>query len=115
MPTEEPQQGERPKKKTKTRTAYVDENTAKALRKVTDLVRLAHDNTNEDEARTAALTAVKLMAEHKLCVIPESEVERLRRLITDMAEARKVSGDEKMKQLGIGFVAGMVLSKSKLF
>lgn len=113
MPTEEPQ-GERPKKKTKTRP-YVDENTAKALRKVTDLVRLAHDNSNEDEARTAALTAVKLMAEHKLCVIPETEVERLRRLITDMQEARKVSGEEKMKQLGLGFVAGMMLSKSKLF
>lgn len=115
MPTEEPQPEPRTKKKTKTKQPYVDEATAKALRKVTDLVRLAHDNSNEDEARSAALTAVKLMAEHRLCVIPESEVERLRRLITNMQESRKVSGEEKLKQLGLGFVAGMMLSKGKFF
>ena len=114
MPTEQQQEAPRAKK-TKTRNAYVDEATAKALRKVTDLVALAHNTETEDEARSAALTAVKLMAEHRLCVIPETEVERLRRLITNMQEAKKVSGDEKMKQLGIGFVAGMMLSKGKFF
>ena len=114
MPTEEQaREEERPRrKKTKVR---VDEETVKALRKVTDLVRLAHANENEEEARNAALTAVNLMHEHSLCVIPASEVERLRKMISDMQRSREVSGGERMKQMGIGFVAGMLLSKGKLF
>lgn len=41
---------------------------AKAIERITKLIRLAAHNPNEEEARSAALLACKLMTEHKVQV-----------------------------------------------
>jgi hypothetical protein len=87
---------------------------AKVLEKVHNLVKLAADGDTE-ESRTAAVAATKLMKEHKLVLIPQSEIDRVQKVIEGhQALARQYQAEATQKMV-IGGVVGLLLSKQLKF
>lgn len=83
------------------------------LKRVSDLVRLAQDGETE-EARTAAMQATRLMREHKLFIVPESEIQRIRTVIGDATALAEQHEREGTQKLLIGAVLGALVGR-KLF
>lgn len=82
------------------------------LDKVGKLVSLAQSD-NEDEARNAALLATRLMKEHKLVLVPQSEIDRIKKVVGDSeALARKYEGEANQKMM-IGALAGFLVAGMK--
>jgi Protein of unknown function (DUF2786) len=82
------------------------------LEKVGKLVALAQSD-NEEEARTAAMQATRLMKEHKLVVVPLSEIERIQKVVGEAnALAKKYEGEGTKKML-LGAMAGYMLANTK--
>jgi hypothetical protein len=77
------------------------------VEKVQKLVALATSD-NEEEARTAAVQAARLMSEHKLVVVPKEDVERAQAFV---AGVQKRAKEEKMSNMALGAVLGVFLSK----
>lgn len=86
----------------------------KVLEKVHNLVKLAASGDNE-EARTAAVQATRLMKEHELVLVPKSEIDRVQKMIDGaQALAREHKADTSQKMLLAG-IAGVLLSKQLKF
>jgi hypothetical protein len=84
--------------------------------KVEQLVQLATRNDNENEAAAAAMTAVKLMSEHRLTVIPQDDLEAAQRVINGAQELVKKAEEKANGKLVMGVIAGMLLGgRTKLF
>lgn len=80
------------------------------LKRVGDLVKLAQSD-NEEEARNAAMQATRLMKEHQLVLVPQSELERVQKVIGDVrALAAKHEADGQQKLI-MGTLLGFVVSK----
>lgn len=75
------------------------------LKKVQDLIKLSQSD-NEDEARTAAMQATRLMAQHQLVLVPQSELDRVNGAIKDMQAQMQSAKDESTKRMLIGAVLG---------
>jgi hypothetical protein len=83
------------------------------LQTVQKLVKLAQSE-NEEEARTAALTATRLMQEHRLVLVPQDELERVNRVIGEARElAEKYKGDKTQNML-VGALCGFMAAKQGL-
>lgn len=80
---------------------------AKATQRVTELVALAQQD-NENEARTAAMAAVRLMAKHELVVIPKGQLEEVQAVVEKAKKLAKRAKDEKTKNLVVGALLGSV-------
>jgi len=84
------------------------------LKKVGDLIKLSHSD-NEEEARSAAMQATRMMQEHKLVLVPQSELERVQRVIGEVRTlAKKHEGEGQQKML-MGALLGFVAAKNGLF
>jgi ElaB/YqjD/DUF883 family membrane-anchored ribosome-binding protein len=86
--------------------------------KVTKLMALAQseeDGEMTEEATNAAVKAVQLMNKHELVVVLRSDVERAKAFVegAQTLVQNKVK-QESFKNMGIGFVVGMFLSKGGL-
>lgn len=82
------------------------------LDRVGKLVALAQSD-NEEEARTAAMTATRLMKEHKLVVIPQSEIDRIKTVIGEANQlAARYQGEANQKMM-IGALAGFMFAGMK--
>lgn len=82
--------------------------TEEVLAKVASLVRLAQ-GTDEEEARTAAMQATRMMKEYRLVLIPEAEIERVKKVVGEaqsLARQHEAAGTQKMV---IGAVVGALL------
>jgi len=79
------------------------------LKRVGDLIALTN-NPNEEEARTAAVKATALMREHRLVLVPESEIERVKTVIGEaqaLAAKHQQEGNQRMMLAGLaGFFLG---------
>lgn len=75
------------------------------LKKVQDLIKLSQSD-NEDEARTAAMQATRLMAQHQLVLVPQSELDRVNSAVRDLQEKVTKAKDDHTKQLLIGAALG---------
>jgi hypothetical protein len=83
------------------------------LDKVGKLVALAQSD-NEEEARTAAMQATRLMKEHRLVVMPLSELERVQKSIGEAtALAAKHQKDATQKMM-LGALAGYMFGNKGL-
>jgi hypothetical protein len=83
------------------------------LEKVGKLVALAQSD-NEEEARTAAMQATRLMREHKLVVVPLAEIERIKVMVGEAnALAKKYEGEGTRKMM-LGALAGYMLAGNKM-
>lgn len=84
--------------------------------KVQQLVALATDNDNENEATNAALAAVRLMSEHELTVLPKKDLERAQQVINGAADLVRKAEEKANGKLVVGVIAGMLLGgRTKLF
>jgi hypothetical protein len=81
------------------------------LEKVGKLIKLAQSD-NEEEARTAAMTATRLMQEHKLVVVPIDELERVQKLIGESQALAKRITDEGNNKLLMGLALGFLGAKN---
>jgi hypothetical protein len=85
--------------------------TAEILDKVGKLVTLANSDANEEEARTAGMLALRLMKEHKLVLVPQSEIDRIKKVIGEsQALVRKYEGETNQKMI-LGALAGFLVAK----
>lgn len=75
------------------------------LKKVHDLIKLSQSD-NEDEARTAAMQATRLMAQHQLVLVPQSELDRVNEAVRDMQRKMDEAKDDGTKRMLIGAVLG---------
>jgi Protein of unknown function (DUF2786) len=88
--------------------------TSDVLQKVGALIKLSKSD-NEEEARTAAMQATRLMAEHKLVLVPQAELERVQKVIGEsVALAKKYESEGRNKML-LGAALGFAASKQGLF
>lgn len=83
------------------------------LKKVGALIKLAQSD-NEEEARTAAMQATRLMAENKLVLVPQSEIDRIQKSIGEMKMMQAKSESEAQQKMLIGALLGWVVSKQGL-
>ncbi|MDE3097027.1 MAG: DUF2786 domain-containing protein [Chloroflexota bacterium] len=91
-----------------TTTETAPKATQEVLAKVSSLVRLAQSD-NEEEARTAAMQATRMMKEYRLVLIPEAEIERVKTVVGEaqaLAKQHEAAGTQKMM---IGAVVGVLL------
>jgi Protein of unknown function (DUF2786) len=85
--------------------------TAEILDKVGKLVSLANSEGNEEEARTAGMLALRLMKENKLVLVPQSEIDRIKKVIGEsQALVKKYEGDANQKMM-LGALAGFLFAK----
>jgi len=83
------------------------------LKKVGDLIKLSQSD-NEEEARTAAMQATRMMKEHHLVLVPQAELERVQKVVGDVrALAKKYEGESQQKML-MGALLGFVAAKNGL-
>lgn len=88
------------------------EESTKIVERVQKLVSLAADGDTDEgteEERTAAIKAVKLMAEHKLSVVPESEMQRAQKIIGEAKEIVQRIRAEGQNKMLLGAALGYFL------
>ena len=78
---------------------------APIVEKVEKLVNLALDEDTE-EARTAAMKAIKLIDEHKLTFITPEQLESARKAIEGARELAKRGSEERMQNILLGAALG---------
>ncbi len=82
-----------------------------ATRSVTEqlqkLVALAQQE-NQNEARNAAIAAVRLMAKHEIVVMPRAEFEKVTALMEAAKKARARAKSERTKNMVVGALLGHV-------
>lgn len=84
----------------------------KLLDTVGKLIRLANDkDEGSEEARTAAMTVTKMVKENDLVIIPRSELERIKTVISGAHALAKRHKDEAQKQMLMAGIAGLMASK----
>lgn len=86
---------------------------ADVLEKVAKLIALT-ENDSEEEARTSALTAARLIRENDLTVVSKSDLEEIKKATEDAkrALARAERAEKKGQQnMIIGALAGAFLAK----
>lgn len=84
--------------------------------KVQQLVSLATQNDNENEAAAAAMRAVELMAKYDLTVLPRQDLEAAQQVINGARELVRKAEEKANGKLVMGVIAGMLLGgRSKLF
>jgi|SRR5579872_2511097 len=81
----------------------------KVLERVQHLVQLAVQNTEEQEARSAAMQAAQLMTEHDLVCVPRSQLEAAQKVVSGAQQLVKKAKQEKWTNMGIGLILGQVL------
>jgi phosphoserine phosphatase len=85
------------------------------VEKVQKLVALASDGDEDsEEARTAALQAVRLMKEHNLAVIDEDALNKAMKLVEGARDLAKNAKAEGQKQILIGAALGYVFGGGKM-
>lgn len=85
------------------------ESSRDALEKVQKLIRLATSD-NEEEARSAAIQATRLMKEHELVLVPRSEIERIEKVIGEAQSLAASSKQESMQKMMLGALAGYLFA-----
>jgi hypothetical protein len=84
----------------------------KTVDRVQDLVRLAADEaTSDNEARTAALTAVRLMQEEGLTVVSAADLEDVRHRIGQARLKLKKAEDKANQKMMLGALGGIVAAR----
>lgn len=87
---------------------------ADVMSKVRDLAALALSD-DEEEARTAAVQAIRLLKKHEIVMLPKTELERLISRVEGAAQLEKVAKQEKLQNILMGALGGMLFgSKLKL-
>lgn len=83
------------------------------LAKIEKLVALATDTDDDDneEARTAAVQAVRLMREHDLALVPKKDLDNARQFVEGAQALARKADQAKWQHMGIGFAAAMFLNK----
>jgi|HubBroStandDraft_5_1064220.scaffolds.fasta_scaffold572190_2 cobalamin biosynthesis protein CbiD len=82
----------------------------KTLEKVGNLIKLAN-GADDEEARTAAIQAAKMMKEHELVLVPRSELERVQKVVQGAQALQATMQKEKLQNMAIGAMAGVFLGK----
>jgi Protein of unknown function (DUF2786) len=83
------------------------------LDRVGKLVALAQSD-NEEEARSAAVQATRLMKDHRLVLVPQSEIDRIKTVIGEaqaLAQKHESSATQKMM---LGALAGFLVGNGKI-
>jgi hypothetical protein len=84
--------------------------TPEVVDKVEKLIALATDNANEEEARNAAVAAVKLINDAKLHLIPEADLENVLKAV----DGAKRANERANGRMLIGLIIGAVVAKKVL-
>jgi hypothetical protein len=100
--------------KTKQDAAAQEPGADKAIERVRALISLATGGSTEEEARSSALQAVRLMKEQNLTVVPQAAVEEVKRVVDGAQALMKKAKAEANQKLMIGLLAGAMFGK-KLF
>jgi hypothetical protein len=80
------------------------------IEKVQNLVALAQSD-NENEARNAALSAVRLMTEHKLAVVPQEDLEKAKAFVENAQKLLATAKDKKTQNMMMGAALGFFAAK----
>jgi hypothetical protein len=83
------------------------------VERVQNLCRLAQ-NENENEARSAAMQAVRLMNEHELAFVPKAQLEHAMKAIQGAQELAKQAKAESTKNMLLGGLIGAFVGKKFL-
>jgi hypothetical protein len=87
--------------------------TTDIVERVQNLCRLAQ-NENENEARNAAMQAVRLMNEHDLAFVPKADLEKAMKAISGAQELAKQAKAESTKNMLLGGLIGAFVGKKFL-
>jgi hypothetical protein len=66
------------------------------------------DDAEDEEGRTAAMTAALLMAEHNLVLVDKAAIDRARTYVEGIAQKAK---DEKISNMAFGALLGVMFGK----
>jgi hypothetical protein len=78
------------------------------VQKLVNLAQSVEDGEPTEEARTAAIQAVRLMNEHQLTVVPQVELENVQKVIAGAQAAMRKASSERTKNIAIGFGLSML-------
>lgn len=86
----------------------------KTVERVQNLLAKAQDDSaTEEEARTSALLAVRLMRDHDLQVVSGSELEKMQLVVSESREIAAAAKAESRKNMVVGGILGYVLGGGK--
>ena len=80
------------------------------LAKVGKLLALAQDNDSE-ESRNAAIQAARLMKQHRLALVPEEEIERIRKVVGEGQQLAAKYQAEATQKMMLGALAGYLFGQ----
>jgi len=81
---------------------------------VQKLLKLAADDPDSEESRTAAVKVVALMKENDLVLVPRSVIEEGMRKVGEATALAQKAEQEKVQNMLIGAAAGFFLGGGKL-
>lgn len=84
------------------------------VEKARALLKLAADDPDSEESRTAASKVVQLMKDNDLVLIPKSEVEKAMKSIGEATAIAKKAEAEKMQNMLLGGALGFMFGGGKL-
>jgi hypothetical protein len=87
----------------------------KTVETVQKLLALAEDESNAEEARTAAVKAIRLMKEHDLKVVSGAQLDAAEKVVAEARALVAESKRENRQNLFVGGLMGYLLSKGGLF
>jgi hypothetical protein len=79
------------------------------LDRVGALISLAQSNPDDEEARTAAMQATRMMKEHELVLVPKSEIERVKRVIGEAQTLARQTTEGANQKMLLGALAGFFI------
>lgn len=87
----------------------------KVLQQVRDLVKLANDDEDSEESRTAAMKATRMMKQHELVLIPKSEIDRVQKMVEGAQQLARQHASERNQDRMMGGIVGLLLAKQLKF
>ena len=84
------------------------------VEKAQALLKLAADDPDSEESRTAAVKVIMLMKEHSLVLMPRSELEAMGKVIAGASELATKAEKEKLQNIMLGGALGFFLGGGKL-
>jgi len=94
-------------------TKNTNDTNEKTVETVQKLLALAQDESNEQEARSAAVKAVRIMKEANLAVVAQSELERMQKVVGEARDMVLESKKESRKNMVLGGLLGYAIANAK--
>lgn len=83
----------------------------KAQERLASLVKLANDDDESEESRNAAIQVTRMMKDHKLVLVPQEQIDKVKKLVDGAEQLAKTHASQRNQDRIFGGILGILLAK----